>query len=235
MFRLLSLVCGLMLPQAVFGQTVFDISSGSASVTKTITKAMGVVRPLNVSSSIFGKLILEPGAILEMPASGWINVQWGGTLDCRGTAAEPVTIRASGTSWAAIITNYRQSASRPQIIMTHTNITGAIGGGARSAIEANHCSLLMDNVSITMPRADTSGRGYIAMNLGPNFRTSTGQLIDCVGVVSNCKFIGMTTGVYARGDEVDFIDCEAINCREPFNWQPIVGIEKPYHKFSTSR
>lgn len=225
----------LFLASSAMAQTTFDISSGSASVTKTITKAMGVVRPLNTSSNIYGKLILEPGAVLEMPLSGLINVQFGGTIDCRGTAAEPVTIRASGASWAGIITYYRASASRPQIIMTHTNITGALGVGSRTTIDASHCVVMMDNVSITMPRADVNNRGYTGIKLGPNIVTSTGQLLDCIGVISNCKFRGMLTGVVCYGDQVDFIDCEAINCSEPFNFQPYATIEKPYHKFSVSR
>lgn len=226
----------LCLASSAMAQTTFDISSGSSSVTKTITKAMGVVRPLNSSSNIYGKLIIEPGAILEMPAGGSIQVQFGGTLDARGTAAEPVTIRSqAGVSWQRIITYYRATASRPQILATHTNISGAIGGTLRTAIEAQHAVLMLDNVSITMPRTDASGRGYTAMNLGPNMTTSTGQILDCVGVISNCKFVGMQTGILCFGDLVDIIDCEAINCKEPFNFQPYATIEKPYHFFSVGR
>ena len=227
----------LMLVSVGFGQTVMDLSSSSPSVTKTVTKAMGVVRPSSANINIYGKLILEAGAILEMPSNSSLTAQFSGVIDCRGTAEEPVTIRSqSGVTWCGIRSFYRQTGSyRPQITLTHTNMTGLSGGFQNAAIEAQYAVIFMDNVTITMPRNNQFGPTK-AIELGPNMTNSTtGITYNCTGIISNCRLIGMTSGIADKGKSVDFIDIETVDVVTPFVWQWYATPQHFYHRFSVER
>lgn len=226
----------LMLVSVGFGQTVMDLNVPQLT-TKTITKEMGVVRPLYGASTIQGTLIVQAGAIIEMPPNGNLRVDFRGTLDCRGTATEPVTIREqSGGRWNQIDTNYRSGSYRPTILMTYTNLSGAGNGVGLATIFANHALLMLDNVSIDMPKTNASGKTLTAMSFGPNIYNATlGVTFNCTGIVSNCKVNGMTFGVRDLGKTVDFIDVECFNVDTPFVWQPVVGQTQVYHRFSVER
>lgn len=226
----------LMLVSVGFGQTVVDLNVPQLT-TKTITKEMGIVRPLYGASTIQGTLIVQPGAIIEMPANGNLRVDFRGTLDCRGTATQPVTIREqSGVRWSQIDTNYRSGSYRPTILMTYTNISGAGNIAGASTIFANHALLMLDNVSITMPKTDASGRQFTALSLGPNIYNATLNITyNCIGIVSNCKLNGMTFGIFDRGKTVDFIDVECFDVTTPFVWQPVATQPQLYHRFSVER
>lgn len=229
----------LLLIGSAFGQTVVDLSSSLPTTVKTITKAMGVVRPHSQNTNIYGKLILEPGAILEMPQYGYLTVQFSGVIDCRGTEAEPVTIRAqNGVVWSGVKSWYRQTGKyRPQITMTYTNLTGLVGGHVNAAIEADYTVLFLDNVSITMPSVRPDGLGKTTgIGCGNNmYNSTTGITYNCTGIVSNCKLNGMTTGVRDVGRTVDFIDIETTDVLTPFVWQPYATPQHPYHRFSVER
>lgn len=233
-------VCAfLLLCSAVSAQTVMDLSSNLPTTVKTVTKEMGVVRPSSSNTNIYGKLILEPGAILEMPQYGSLTVQFSGAIDCRGTEAEPVTIRAqNGVVWSGVKSWYRQTGNyRPKITMTYTNLTGLVGGYVNGAIEADYTVLFLDNVSITMPSTRGDGLGKttgIALGNGM-YNATTGITYNCVGIVSNCKLNGMTTGIRDVGRTVDFIDIETTDVLTPFVWQPYATPQHFYHRFSIER
>lgn len=226
----------LLLIGSAFGQTVMDLNVPQLT-TKIVTKEMGVVRPLYGASTIGGTLIVQPGAIIEMPANGNLRVDFRGTLDCRGTATEPVTIREqSSVVWSQIDTNYRSGSYRPTILMTYTNLSGAGNGIGYSTIFANHALVMLDNVSITMPKTSASGKSLTGMSFGPNIYNSTLNITyNCTGIVSNCKVNGSTYGILDRGKTVDFIDVECYDVTTPFVWQPVVGQTQPYHRFSVER
>ena len=226
----------LMLCSVGFGQTVVDLNVPQLT-TKTITKEMGIVRPLYGASTIQGTLIVQPGAIIEMPVNGNLRIDFRGTLDCRGTQAEPVTIREqSGVRWNQIDTNYRSGSYRPTILMTNTNLSGAGNGAGASTIFANHALVMLDNVSITMPKTNLAAKQTTAMSFGPNIYNATLNITyNCTGIVSNCRLNGMTFGVRDLGKAVDFIDVECFNVDTPFVWQPVVGQTQVYHRFSVER
>lgn len=226
----------LLLCSVAFGQTVMDLNVPQLT-TKIVTKEMGVVRPLYGASTVQGTLIVQAGAIIEMPANGNLRVDFRGTLDCRGTQAEPVTIREqSGVTWSQIDTNYRSGSYRPAIFMTYTNLSGAGAGVGLSTIFANHALVMLDSVSITMPKTSASGKLLTGMSFGPNIYNATlGITYNCTGVVSNCKINGSTYGILDRGRTVDFIDVECFDVATPFVWQPVVGQTQLYHRFSVER
>ena len=227
----------LMLVSVGFSQTVMDLSSSLPTTVKTITKEMGVVRPISQNTNIYGKLILEPGAILEMPQFGYLTVQFSGAIDCRGTESEPVIIRAqNGVTWCGVKSWYRQTGKyRPQITMTYTNMTGLVGCFVNGAIEADYTLLFLDNVSITMPPTSQLGK-TTGIVLGNNmYNSTTGITYNCTGIVSNCKLNGMTTGIRDVGRTVDFIDIETIDVLTPFAWQPYATPQHFYHRFSVER
>lgn len=223
-----------MLCSMAFGQTVVDLSVPQGT-TKIITKEMGVVRPAQSTSSISGTLIVQAGAKIEMPYNGWLNLQWSGTIDFRGTQAEPINISAiPGTTWCGFQNSYRTSASRPRLWMSWTNISGTAGSFTNSAIEVTYCNVILNEVCITTPRVDGSGKALKGMNFWGG-TTSTGVVMDCTGVVSNCKFIGSTTGVSDSGKSLVFDNCEALDVVTPFVWQPIINKTQLYHRFSVER
>lgn len=230
-------VCAfLLLCSVAFGQMVMDLNVPQLT-TKIVTKEMGIVRPLYAASTIQGTLIVQPGAIIELPSNGNLRVDFRGTLDCRGTATEPVTIREqSGVRWSQIDTNYRSGSYRPTILMTYTNLSGAGNGAGASTIFANHALVMLDNVSIDMPKVNASGKTLTAMSFGPNIYNATlGVTFNCTGIVSNCRFNGMTFGVRDLGKTVDFIDVECFNVDTPFVWQPVATQPQLYHRFSVER
>jgi len=233
-------VCAfLMLCSVACGQTVMDLSSSLPTTVKTIAKAMGVVRPSSSNTNIYGKLVLEAGSVLEMPQYGSLTVQFSGAIDCRGTEAEPVIIRAqNGVAWSGIKSWYRQTGKyRPQITMTYTNLTGLVGGNVNGGIEADYTVLFLDNVSISMPSTRPDGLGKttgIALGNGM-YNATTGITYNCVGIVSNCKLNGMTTGILDTGRTVDFIDIEATDVLTPFLWQYYATPQHFYHRFSVER
>ena len=174
-----------------------------------------------------------------MPQYGSLTVQFSGAIDCRGTEADPVIIRAqNGVVWSGIKSWYRQTGKyRPQITMTYTNLTGLIGGNVNGGIEADYTVLFLDNVSIAMPSTRPDGLGKTTgIVLGNNFYNSTtGITYNCTGIVSNCKLNGMTTGIRDVGKTVDFIDIETTDVLTPFVWQPIASQPQLYHRFSVER
>ena len=120
--------------------------------------------------------------------------------------------------------------------MTHTHLSGAGNGVGLATIFANHALVMLDNVSIDMPKVNASGKGLNAMSFGPNIYNATLNITyNCTGIVSNCRLNGMTFGVRDLGKAVDFIDVECFNVDTPFVWQPVVGQTQIYHRFSVER
>ena len=227
-----TLVCFLLLVGSAMAQTVIDLSVPQGT-TKTITKEMGVVRPLVSQSNIDGTLIVEAGARIEMTAGSGINLRWSGTIDFRGTEAEPINIYpVAGATWRGFTNSYRTSASRPRFWLSHTNISGA--SGTSSAIELTYCQLMLSEVTIATARTDSLGRALRGMQLFGG-TTSTGIVLDCTGLVTNCTFIGSTTGVTDHGKSVVFDNCQAVDVVTPFTWQPTTTRLQTYHRFSVSR
>jgi len=226
----------LMLVSVGFGQTVVDLNVPQLT-TKIVTKEMGIVRPLYGASTIQGTLIVQAGAIIELPANGNLRIDFRGTLDCRGTQADPVTIREqSGARWNQIDTNYRSGSYRPTILMTYTNLSGAGNGVGASTIFANHALVMLDNVSITMPKTNLAAKQTTGMSFGPNIYNSILNITyNCTGIVSNTKVNGSTFGISDRGKTVDFIDVECFNVDTPFVWQPVATQPQLYHRFSVER
>lgn len=228
-------VCAFfLLVGSAFGQTVMDLSVAQGA-TKIITKEMGVVRPTQSTSNIAGTLIVQAGAKIEMPSNTWINLQWSGTIDFRGTQAEPINIYpASGATWYGFQNSYRTSASRPRLWMSWVNISGTAGSFSNSAIEVTYCNVLLNEVCVTTPRVSANGKALRAMNFWGG-TTSTGVKLDCTGIVSNCKFIGSTTGVSDSGKSLVFDNCEALDVLTPFVWQPFATPQHFYQRFSVER
>lgn len=230
-----TLVCFLLLVGSAAAQTTIDLNVASGG-TKTLTKAMGVIRPLRVASTVYGKLILEAGVVVEMPKDGYIEFLNGGAvLDCRGTATEPVTIRSQGTGEWGQVSFIGNGTKRPQFVATYTDLVGCRGRVRQAGINATNCLIALDHVTVSMPRTNAILTPTVGISMGPATFSSTGVLLDTFGVMSNCTIIGASTGVVQLGDDVEIIDMETFGVKDPYIFQPSATTEKPYHRFSVSR
>lgn len=229
-----TLVCFLLLVSSAMAQTTIDLNVASGG-TKTLTKAMGVIRPLRVASTVYGKLILEAGVVIEMPKDGKIDFFNGGAFfDCRGTATEPVTLRSQGADpWGQI--KFIGTSKRPQFVATYTDFVNCRGWTRPIGIDALNCSIALDHVTISMPRLDARLVPTIGINMGPATFNASGVFLDTFGVISNCTITGASTGVFQAGDNVEIIDMETFGVKDPYIFQPSATSEKPYHRFSVSR
>jgi len=224
----------LMLCSVGFSQTVMDLSVPQGT-TKRITKAMGVVKPLWGNSNIDGTLIVEAGSKIEMTAGSGINLRYSGTIDFRGTQAEPIDIYpVAGATWRGFQNSYRTSVSRPRFWMSWTNISGTSGSISTAAIELTYCQIILNEVSIATARVDASGKALRGMQLFGG-TTSTGVVLDCIGVVSNCTFVGSTLGVSDMGISIVYDNCQAVDVITPFAWQARASQTQLYHCFSVER
>lgn len=230
-----TLIAFLLLVSSAMAQTTIDLNVASGG-TKTLTKAMGVIRPLRVASTVYGKLILEAGVIIEMPKDAYIEFLNGGAVfDCRGTATEPVTIRSQGVDHWGQISFVGNGSKRPQFVATYTDFVGCRGWGRPAGINCTNCVIAIDHVTISMPRLTPRLIPTIGISMGPATLSSTGVLLDTFGVISNCTIIGASTGVVQLGDDVEIIDMETFGVKDPYIFQPSSTTEKPYHRFSVSR
>lgn len=229
------LIAFLLLASSAMAQTTVDLNVASGG-TKTLTKAMGIIRPLRMASTVYGKLILEAGVVIEMPKDGYIEFLNGGAvLDCRGTATEPVAIRSQGTDGWGQLSFIGSNSNRPKFIATYTDLVNCRGRIRPAGINCANCLIALDHVTISMPRFNPFSISTIGISMGPATYSSTGVLIDTFGVISNCTIIGASTGVVQLGDDVDIIDMETFNVKDPYIFQPSGTTEKPYHRFSVSR
>lgn len=210
MRSLCALVLALVACVPVMAQTPFPVRFVEAGQTVTVPKGDYVLsRDVIVRQG--GTLILEAGARVRVSGLG-VPVQVYGTLEVRGTAADPVVIEPDASGICGTIAAYWVSGARPRVIANYLQLTTTKNSNSMllSFAEFAISNSLIENRSTSTSRVCIlAGNNAVGSISDSYLKCLDDGIAETAGVV-----IG-NGSASRQADDVELVNVITEDCKDP--------------------
>lgn len=219
MRSLCALVLALVACVPVIAQTPFPVRFVEAGQTVTVPKG-DYILSRDVIVRKFGTLILEAGVRVQVKGLG-NPVQVYGTLDVRGTEAEPVVIGPDAGNFCGTIAAYYVDGPRPKVLIDYLRLTTTRNSNSLllSAADFSVSNSVIDNQSTSTSR--------VCILAGNNaVRVISDCYLKCLtDSTSSTAGVSIGNGAPTRqADAVQLVNVITEDCKDPVRIQKRIAL-----------